>query len=149
MKNHPLSSVIKVLCVAAFIAATANALSKTAADASDFSGEYAVNNQAAHTFFHLGIEQNGATLQFAFDAGRDNGQGAAPEGTGTGRIAGAKANIKFQDSFGNSGIGTLTRSADGMALSLNATRIADRRAAEFYAKPLQLKQTSKRAQLQR
>jgi hypothetical protein len=127
-------SVFVGLCLSAYAAPPAN-----------FTGEYAdkkfLNGQGV---FQLSFEQSGNTVSIFFSAVRNDGQGAAPDATTTGHVTGkGTVEFKFQDSFNNSGSGTITRAGDDVVLSIKATRVADPRCLVFYKQNMQLKRVKK------
>ena len=99
----------------------------------NWAGEYAdkkfLNSQAV---FQMSIQQSGNSIQVAFDAAYVDAHGAAPEGDGHAKITGANAlEFKWEDSFKNSGTGTIKRTADGVIVSMNPTRVVDSRCLVF------------------
>ena len=112
---------------------------------SNFAGEYAdkkfLNGQGV---FQLSLEQNGSNVSVFFSAGYNDGHGAAPDADGTGNVT-SKGIVEFtfEDSFKNAGTGTITRSADGVILSLKTTRVADPRCLVFYKQNMRLPRVKK------
>ena len=107
----------------------------------NWAGEYAdkkfLNSQAV---FQMSIQQSGNSIQVAFDAAYVDAHGAAPEGDGHAKITGANAlEFKWEDSFKNSGSGTIKRTADGVIVSMNPTRVVDSRCLVFYGQNIRLK----------
>jgi len=107
----------------------------------NWAGEYAdkkfLNSQAV---FQMSIQQSGNSIQVAFDAAYVDAHGAAPEGDGHAKITGANAlEFKWEDSFKNSGTGTIKRTADGLTVSMNPTRVVDSRCLVFYGQNIRLK----------
>jgi hypothetical protein len=113
-----------------------------AADVPSFGGEYAdkrfLKGQAV---FQLSLTQKGKQVQVGFDAVYDDGHGAAPDGDGMGKVVGQKVQFTFEDSFGNSGSGMITRTSDGVILSMTTTHVAEPRCLVFYGQNMHLKQT--------
>ena len=106
----------------------------------NWAGEYAdkkfLNSQAV---FQMSIQQSGNSIQVAFDAAYVDAHGAAPEGDGHAKITGANAlEFKWEDSFKNSGTGTIKRTADGVIVSMNPTRVVDSRCLVFYGQNIRL-----------
>lgn len=106
-----------------------------------WAGEYAdkkfLNGQAV---FQMSIQQSGNAIQVAFDAAYVDAHGAAPEGDGGAKITGANAlEFKWEDSFKNSGSGTIKRTADGVIVSMKPTRVVDSRCLAFYGQNMLLK----------
>ena len=76
----------------------------------NWAGEYAdrkfLSGQAA---FQMSIEQSGNAIQVSFDAAYNDAHGAAPDGQGPAKVAGnGTLEFKWEDSFQNSGTGTIT-----------------------------------------
>ena len=141
MKNFPvLSRVIATLLVVAFSGVIANA-----ADSSGWVGEYTDKKfLSGRAVFQLSIEQSGSAMHIRFDAAWVDGHGAAPEADGPGKVSGNTLTFKWEDSFNNSGTGTITRSGDDVLVTLNATKVADPRCLHFYGKNLRLKRAAKK-----
>ena len=111
-----------------------------------WAGEYAkkdlLNGQAV---FQLSIEQSGTAIQISFDAAYADGHGAAPDGGGQAKITGKDTlEFKWEDSFKNSGTGTIKRMADGITISMKPTRVADSRCVVFYGDNMRLKRVGTR-----
>ena len=106
-----------------------------------FAGEYADKNyQNGNAVFQMSIEGSGNDTQVWFSAGKKNGQGAAPEGEGRGKFTGKGVfEFKFEDSFHNSGTGTITRSGDSIIVSLKATKVVTPECVRFYGDNIRLK----------
>ena len=107
----------------------------------NWAGEYAdkkfLNGQAV---FQMSIQQSGNAIQVAFDAAYNDAHGAAPDGDGQAKITGANTlEFKWEDSFKNSGTGTIKRTADGVIVSMKATRVVDSRCLVFYGQNMRLK----------
>ncbi len=92
----------------------------------------------------MSIEQSGNTIQVSFDAVYSDGHGAAPEGQGPAKITGKDTlEFRFEDSFKNSGTGTVTRVGDDVVVSMKTTRVADPRCLVFYGQNMRLKRIGK------
>ena len=107
----------------------------------NWTGEYAdknfLNGQAV---FEMSVTQSGNTLQVAFDAAYADAHGAAPDGEGQRKITGKNtAGFKWEDSFKNSGTGTITLADKETVVSMNTTRVVDSRCLVFYGKNMRLK----------
>ncbi|MCA1657747.1 MAG: hypothetical protein LC627_00435, partial [Verrucomicrobiaceae bacterium] len=85
-----------------------------AADSTSWAGQYADKSFLKGTaVFQLTIEQSGSALQVSFDAAHNDAHGAAPEGQGPAKISGKDTlTFKFEDSFSNTGTGTIKRAGD-------------------------------------
>jgi hypothetical protein len=116
-----------------------------AADSSGWVGEYTekkfLNGRAV---FQLSIEQSGNAMQIRFDAAWNDGHAAAPEADGAGKISGNTLTFKWEDTFQNSGTGTITRSGEDIMVSLNTTHVAEARCLAFYGKNMRLKRAGKK-----
>lgn len=93
--------------------------------------------------FQLTIEQSGSKIQVSFDAAWADGHGAAPEAEGPATVSGNTLTFKFEDSFGNSGTGTISRAGNDILVSLKPTHVAEPRCLNFYGKNMRLKRVSK------
>ena len=115
-----------------------------AAEPASWVGEYRdqkfLNGRAV---FQLSIEQSGGGMQVAFDAAHNDGHGAAPEGQGPAKVSGNTLQFKFEDSFGNTGTGTITRAGNDIIVSINATKVREPRCLAFYGKNMRLKGVGK------
>ena len=115
-----------------------------AAAPAGWAGEYAdkkfLNGRAV---FQLSIEQSGDGIQVSFDAAHNDGHGAAPEGHGPAKVSGNTLHFKFEDSFENTGTGTITRAGNDIIVSMNPTLVKEPRCLAFYGKNMRLKRTGK------
>src|ERR1700730_12402921 len=75
----------------------------------------------------LSIEQSGGAMQVSFDVAWVDGHGAAPEAEGPAKVSGNTLTFKFEDTFKNSGTGTITRAGEDIIVSLNPTHVEDPR----------------------
>lgn len=111
---------------------------------SGWAGEYSdkrfLNGRAV---FQLSIEQSGGATQVSFDAAWADGHGAAPEAEGAAKVSGNTLTFKFEDSFGNTGTGTITRAGDDIVVSINPTQVKEPRCVAFYGKNMRLKRLGK------
>jgi hypothetical protein len=112
----------------------------------NWAGEYVDKNFLnGKAVFQMSIEQSGETIQVSFDAVYSDGHGAAPEGQGPAKIRGKDTlEFRFEDSFKNSGTGTITRAGDEVVVSMKTTRVADSRCLAFYGQNMRLKRIGKR-----
>jgi hypothetical protein len=107
----------------------------------NWEGEYRdekfLNGEAV---FQLSIEQSGNVIQVSFDAAYIDAHGAAPDGQGQAKITG-KNTLRFnwEDSFYNSGTGTIKRTGDRIIVSMKTTRVVDERCLAFYGENMRLK----------
>lgn len=107
----------------------------------NWAGEYSdknfLNGQAA---FQMSIEQSGKAIQVSFDAAYSDAHGAAPDGQGSAKVTGKKTlQFNWEDSFKNSGSGTIIRARDGINVSMKTTRVVDSRCLVFYGQSMRLK----------
>ena len=111
----------------------------------NWAGDYADNNflngQAA---FQLSIEQSGNAIHVSFDAAYSDAHGTAPDGEGSAKVT-SKNTLEFrwEDSFNNSGTGTITRAREGVKVSMKTTRVVDSRCLVFYGQNMRLKRVKK------
>lgn len=131
----PASLVLLVLC---FVAASA-------ADSSGWAGQYRDDKfLAGRAVFQLSIEQSGSAIQVSFDTGFKDGHGPAPEAEGPAKVSGSTLTFKWEDTFKNSGTGTITRSGNDVLLTINPTHVADPRCVQFYGKNMKLTRAAKK-----
>jgi hypothetical protein len=110
-----------------------------------FDGEFVdkkfLNGQGV---FEFSFHQSGNALEIGFDAAYSDGHGATPDATGAGKINGNTAQFTWKDSFGNTGIGTISLAGDDIVVSMKAVHVADPRCSEFYRQNMKLKRTGKK-----
>ena len=133
-------------CLAAAIFFSAGfGLATQAADSSSWVGEYRDDKFLGdRAVFQLSIEQSGNVMQVSFDAAWDDAHGAAPEAQGPAKVSGNTLTFKFEDSFGNSGTGTMTRFGNDVLVTIVPTHVADARCLAFYGKNMRLKRVEKK-----
>lgn len=111
-----------------------------AADPASWAGQYSdkkfLNGRAV---IQLSIEQSGNAIQVSFDAAWADGHGAAPEAEGPAKVSGNSLTFKFEDSFQNTGTGTITRSGNDIIVSINPTKVVEPRCLAFYGRNMRLK----------
>ena len=133
MKAWPFSLLVSAILVF-------QSSSAFAAEPASWVGEYSdkkfLNGRAV---FQLSIENSGGAMQVAFDAAWNDGHGAAPEAEGPAKVSGNTLTFKFEDSFKNSGKGTITRAGSDIIVSLNPTHVVEPRCLAFYGKNTRLK----------
>ena len=137
-------SFLRRISLAAFLTLVA-CLALHGAEAPSWAGEY-VNKRFLNgrAVFQLSIEQSGNSMQVTFDGAYTDAHGAAPEGQGPAKISGNTLQFKFEDSFSNSGTGTVTRAGDDIILSMKTTHVADPRCLAFYGQNMRLKRIRKK-----
>ena len=113
---------------------------------SGWAGQYTDKNfLGGKAVFQLTIEQSGSAIQVSFDAAHNDAHGAAPEGQGPAKVAGKETlTFKFEDSFSNSGTGTIKRAGNDIILSMKTTHVADARCLVFYRENMRLKPAGKK-----
>lgn len=132
------------------VAATILFLSATlfavhAADSKSWAGQYTEKKfLGGRAVFQLSIEESGSAIQVSFDAAWVDGHGAAPEGEGAAKVSGDTLTFKFEDSFKNSGTGTIKRAGDEIIVSFDPTHVEDPRCLAFYGKNMRLKRAAKK-----
>jgi hypothetical protein len=114
---------------------------KTFSAEQKWAGEYAdknfLNGQAV---FEMSINQSGNAIQISFDAAYADAHGAAPDAEGQAKITGKNSlAFNWEDSFHNSGTGTITRAGDGIVVSMKATHVVEPRCLVFYGENMRLK----------
>ena len=123
----------------------AAALTLRAADSSGWTGQYRDEKfLAGRAVFQLSIEQSGSKMQVSFDAAWVDGHGAAPEAEGPASVSGDTLTFKFEDTFQNSGSGTITRAGNDILVSINPTHVVEPRCLGFYGKNMRLKRVAKK-----
>ncbi len=124
--------------ISIILSATASNISSTEPNwAGDYANNKFLNGEAA---FQMSIEQSGSVIQVSFDAAYTDAHGAAPDGEGQAKIAGKDTlQFKWEDSFQNSGTGTIKRTGDGITVSMKPTRVVDSRCLPFYGENMRLK----------
>ncbi|MGI8957153.1 MAG: hypothetical protein ACR2II_09605 [Chthoniobacterales bacterium] len=94
------------------------------------------NGQAV---FQLNILEEKGAISVDFDAAYNDGQGCAPQASGPAQIVDKNTlRFIFTDSSNNAGTGTISRSGEGVKISINPMRVADARCVDFYGKDVRL-----------
>lgn len=139
-RTSSLSALIaSIVCLALF------PLRVHGADSAGWVGEYTDKKfLSGRAVFQLSIEQSGSAMQIRFDAAWNDGHAAAPEADGPGKLSGNTLTFKWEDSFKNSGTGSITKSGDDVIVSLNPTHVTDPRCLAFYGKNMRLKRAAKK-----
>ena len=134
---------VRILGALAFIALSPHSF---AAEPGSWAGEFKNPKLlGGKAVLQLSIEQQGSKVQISFDAVRNDGKGAAPEGQGSAKIVDSQTlQFSFEDNFRNAGTGTIKRSGDDVIVSMKATRVANKEAAMFYGENMPLKRVGKR-----
>ena len=116
-----------------------------AADSTGWEGQYRDEKfLGGRAVFQLTIEQSSNRVQVSFDAAWADGHGAAPEADGPATVSGNTLTFKFEDSFKNSGTGTITRAGNDIVVTINPTHVVEPRCLVFYGKNMRLKRVAKK-----
>ena len=109
----------------------------------DFTGHYERTGDAKSVFILI-IRHTGASAEMEFSAGRADGTGATPDGTGKGSLNDkGELEFTFDDSFGNKGTAVFKKAGAAFQLIIKAETVADPRAAKLYG-TMTLKRTPDR-----
>src|SRR3954469_10272119 len=129
---------------AAFLFLFALCFAARGGDAPGWAGQYRNDKfLGGRAVFQLTIEQSGSAMQVSFDAAWNDGHGAAPEAQGPATVSGDTITFKFEDSFNNSGTGTIKRAGNDLVVSINPTHVAEPRCVAFYGNNMRLKRAKK------
>jgi hypothetical protein len=143
MKNRQL--VPRATCTLALVALLTilTAWPVAAADPTDWTGEFKTSVHGGGVF-ELSLEQQGDAIQLSFNAAYSDGHGAAPDGSGTGKIN-PKGTVEFtfEDSFGNTGTGIINRAGKDIIVSMKMANVAEPRCLPFYGENMRLKRVKK------
>jgi hypothetical protein len=132
------------MALALIVAALFGALSGYAASTeTNYNGHYELADAKAARTFSLVVRQTGSRADVSFSAAMADGSGAAPDGTGKGRVEDGVLSFAFKDSFNNEGTCTLESKQDGYHLSMTVTKVVDPGPFHFYGNILLKKTTSK------
>jgi hypothetical protein len=111
-----------------------------AAESAKFDGEYSDRKFLnGHAVFQFSVHQSGKALDVGFDAVYNDGRGAAPDGTGAGKVSGNHAQFTWKDSFGNAGMGTIVLAERDVVVSMKSIHVAEPRCVVFYRDNMRLK----------
>ena len=88
------------------------------------------------------VGQRAGKIEILLD--EQDGHGPAPEAEGPAKVSGNTLTFKWEDSFKNSGTGTITRSGQDILVTINATHVADARCLQFYGKNMRLKRAARK-----
>ena len=107
----------------------------------DWAGEYGNENLLdGKAAFQLNIEQSGNVIEVSFNAAYADAHGAAPDGGGRAKITGKNTlEFNWEDSFKNSGTGTIRLAGKEIIVSMQTTRVEDSRCLPFYGDNMRLK----------
>lgn len=110
-----------------------------------WTGEYADKNFLdGQAVFELSVSQSKNTIKIAFDAAYIDGHGATPDGEGQAKITGKNTlQFNWEDSFENSGTGTIKRAGKDVVVSMKTTHVVDSRSLTFYGENMRLKRVNK------
>jgi hypothetical protein len=131
-------------CVPVFLLGLISTIPTADAAGSRWAGQYRNEKLlGGRAVFQLSIEESDGKLQVSFDASWIDGHGAAPDAQGPGTVAGKRLTFKFEDSFSNSGTGTITRSGNDILVTVKPTHVEEPRCLAFYGTNMRLKRVAK------
>jgi|HubBroStandDraft_4_1064222.scaffolds.fasta_scaffold267923_2 hypothetical protein len=144
MKNRQLDP--SKQCALALVALLAISIASpvAAADPTDWTGEFKTSVHGGGVF-ELSLEQQGGAIQLSFNAAYSDGHGAAPDGSGTGKMN-PKGTVEFtfEDSFSNTGTGIISRAGKDIIVSMKMTNVVEPRCLPFYGENMRLKRATKK-----
>lgn len=107
----------------------------------NYSGHYELTDVKAARTFSLDVKLNGSRAEVSFSAEMADGSGAAPDGSGKGKVEDGVLTFTVKDSFNNECACTLTSKSDGYHLSMTVTKAVEPGPLHFYGNML-LQKTS-------
>ena len=111
--------------------------------APDFTGHYERTGDAKRIFILI-VRHTGASAEMEFSAGRADGTGAAPDGSGKGNLNDkGELEFTFDDSFGNKGTAVFKKAGAAFQFIIKPETVADPRAVKLYG-TMTLKRTADR-----
>jgi len=113
--------------------------------ATNYGGHYELADTKAARTFTLEVKQTGSRADVSFSAAMEDGSGAAPDGSGKGRVEDGVLSFDFKDSFNNEGTCTLEPGKRGYQLSITVIKVVDPSPFHFYGSVL-LRRTSDKPQ---
>jgi len=122
-------------------------LAHASAAAPVYTGHYELADAKADRSFTLDVKQDKNRADISFSASMADGSGAAPDGTGKGRVEDGVLSFSFEDSFNNKGTCTLQLKNGLYFLNMTVVKIADISPLHFYG-TVSLKKTSSKAEEQ-
>jgi hypothetical protein len=111
----------------------------------NYNGHYELADAKAGRSFSLEVEQTRSRAEVSFSAAMADGVGAAPDGSGKGRVEDGVLSFNFKDSFNNQGTCTLEPGKGGYHLCMTVLKVVDPGPFHFYGDVLLVK-TSKKPQ---
>lgn len=102
----------------------------------NYNGHYELADAKAGRTFSLEVAQTNSRATISFSAAMADGSGAAPDGTGKGRVEDGILSFAFKDSFNNEGTCTLESRKDGYHLVMTVTKVVEPRPFHFYGNVL-------------
>jgi hypothetical protein len=111
----------------------------------NYNGHYELVDTKAARTFSLQVKQSGSRAEVSFSAAMTDGSGAAPDGTGKGRVEDGVLSFSFKDSFNNEGTCTLQSRNDGYHLTMTVIKVVEPSPFHFYGNVL-LKKTANKSQ---
>ena len=111
--------------------------------APDFTGHYERTGDPKNIFILI-VRHTGGSAEMEFSAGRADGSGAAPDGSGKGKLnETGELEFTFDDSFGNKGTAVFKKAGADFQLTIKAETVADSRVVKLYG-VIALKRTADR-----
>jgi hypothetical protein len=127
----------RAIAIVPIVALAARGLCSDNNWAGEYANENLLNGKAA---FQLNIEQSGNVIEVSFNAAYTDAHGAAPDGRGEAKITGKNTlEFNWEDSFKNSGTGTIRLAGKEIIVSMQTTRVEDSRCLPFYGDNMRLK----------
>jgi len=117
--------------------------SQAAATKPDYNGHYELADAKSDRTFSLEVRQTDSKFVVSFSAAMADGTGAAPDGSGNGRVEDGVLSFDFKDSFNNEGACKLESSNGAYHLSMTVSKVVDPSPFHFYGSIL-LKKTSEK-----
>jgi hypothetical protein len=117
--------------------------SRAASTDTNYNGHYELADAKADRTFSLVVKQTGSRADVSFTAAMADGSGAAPDGSGKGRVEDGVLSFAFKDSFNNEGACTLQSKTDGYHLSMTVSKVVDPGPFHFYGNVLLRKISNK------
>jgi hypothetical protein len=102
-----------------------------------------LESERSDRYVRVEVTREGELFSVELAAGHPSGRGAAPDGSGAGRV-GADGVLRFDysDSFENRGAGTLRRTGDGVELEIELEQVEEPRCLVFYERQLLMRSVS-------
>ena len=102
----------------------------------NYNGHYEMVDAKSGRTFSLEVKQKNSRAEVSFAAAMADGSGAAPDGSGKGRVEDGVLSFNFKDSFNNEGTCTLESSNGVYHLSMTVLKVVDPSPFHFYGSVL-------------